>query len=393
MWNVVIGTGFGDEGKGLLTDWLAANNPDAIVVRFNGGAQAGHTVQTMKGERHVFSHFPSGAFAGNPGYLSSFFVCNPLLHGKELAQIQKKGLNTLLRVDPRTPITTPWDMLMNQAMEEKRAGRRHGSCGMGFGETIERSQYNDYLLVAEDLKDHDTLAKKIERIRSEWVWKRASETETQSFFLSECGAFALQPEMRTQFLHDLLLFSESLKIKKGIGKEAVLEGAQGLLLDQQLGYFPHVTRSYTGLTNVVALAKEEGIDSIRVIYATRAYLTRHGAGPLQGELAEPPYPNIVDKTNIENPWQGKLRFALLDADLLKNTISRDMARVADSGIKITPEIAVSCLDQMDHVRFMQGGIEQSLPRKQFAPWLGKFLGMKWHASYGPTRYAIFSQTN
>lgn len=72
---VVIGSSFRDEGKGLMTDYYASQNPDAVIVRYNGGAQAGHTVTTPDGKRHVFSHFSSGSFAGNPTYLSHFF-CN-----------------------------------------------------------------------------------------------------------------------------------------------------------------------------------------------------------------------------------------------------------------------------------------------------------------------------
>src|SRR5262249_12200450 len=135
---VIIGANLGDEGKGLLTDFHAAAAPGALIVRFNGGAQAGHTVVTPDARRHVFSHFGSGSFAGAATYLSRFFVSHPTLFLRERAQLAALGLAPTVHVDPRSPITTPYDMLINQAVETARAGARHGSCGIGFGETIQR---------------------------------------------------------------------------------------------------------------------------------------------------------------------------------------------------------------------------------------------------------------
>ncbi len=70
----VIGAGYGDEGKGLMTDYFSSQYDDAVVIRSNGGAQAGHTVVTPEGQRHVFSHFGSGTFNGSPTFLSRHFV-------------------------------------------------------------------------------------------------------------------------------------------------------------------------------------------------------------------------------------------------------------------------------------------------------------------------------
>lgn len=87
---VVIGSSFGDCGKGLVTDYLCSQGA-GIVVRFNGGANAGHTVVTPDGQRHVFSHFGSGTLLGVPTFLSSFFVCNPIQFAKELDRIAGTG--------------------------------------------------------------------------------------------------------------------------------------------------------------------------------------------------------------------------------------------------------------------------------------------------------------
>lgn len=105
----------------------------------------------------------------------------------------------------------------------------------------------------------------------------------------------------------------------------VFEGAQGLLLDQDRGAFPYVTRSHTGIRNALNVAAEAGIATLDVTYVTRAYLTRHGAGPLANELPDKPYAGIEDRTNVPNEFQGTLRFAHLDLDLLARTVRTDFA--------------------------------------------------------------------
>src|ERR1041384_2446319 len=86
----VIGANWGDEGKGLITDYLAAKEPDSsLVIRFNGGANAGHTVVTPAGLRHVFGHYGSGTLAGARTFLSRHFICNPILCNREFRHLRE----------------------------------------------------------------------------------------------------------------------------------------------------------------------------------------------------------------------------------------------------------------------------------------------------------------
>ena len=126
----VIGSGYGDEGKGLVTDSLSAST--TRVVRYNGGAQAGHTVCKANGIRHVFHHVGAGTFSGATTHLSKFFVVNPILANQELAELAQLGYNPVITVDLYAPVTTPIDMMINQAVEQQRGNNRHGSCGIGF---------------------------------------------------------------------------------------------------------------------------------------------------------------------------------------------------------------------------------------------------------------------
>ena len=124
----VIGSAYGDEGKGLAVDALTSRarraREDVCVVRSNGGAQAGHTVVTPEGRRHVFSHIGAGALAGARTHLSRFFVVNPMVFGREATNLGAHILEQGVTIDPRAPVTTPWDMLLNQGVERARGPAR-----------------------------------------------------------------------------------------------------------------------------------------------------------------------------------------------------------------------------------------------------------------------------
>lgn len=356
---VVIGAHYGDEGKGLLTDFhAAAAGPDALVVRFNGGAQAGHTVVTPDGRRHVFSHVGSGAFVGASTFLSRFFVANPMLFHRELAALSALGVTPAVSIDGGAPVTTPWDMLINQTVEAARGAGRHGSCGIGFGETIERNLDSRFALTASHLESSDRLTRTLDSVRRDYVPARLARLGLADRWPA-LRDLALSDDLFQNYLGDVAAFLACVDLG-GVGalrraRHVIFEGAQGLLLDQDRGAFPHVTRSNTGLRNVLALAGEAGIEALDVTYATRAYVTRHGAGPLAHEIAGPPTDAVRDATNVPNAWQGSLRFAWLDLDLLREAIADDLSDVPAS-IQVRPGVAVTCIDQVgDQTTCIKGG--------------------------------------
>jgi adenylosuccinate synthase len=342
----VIGAAYGDEGKGLMTDRLVAKTNAPLVVRTNGGAQAGHTVTTPDGRRHVFSHIGSGAFAGAATHLSRFMVTHPMFFLSEREQVLALGGDVRVSVDPRAIVTTPFDILVNQIVEESRGTARHGSCGMGFGETIERNLRADVAISMADLTGSRLgMVSKLERIRRNWVPDRLAKlgvTEVPEKF----DGIVRDDAILRRFLDDCDAFVENVTsmYDADIPDRALFEGAQGLLLDQDYGAFPHVTRSNTGIMNMAAIAREAGIDVIEVTYATRAYTTRHGAGPIAHEGDNMSYAEIVDPTNINNDWQGTIRAAPLDLDVLAAAISHDLNRAG--GVEVRASVAVSCLDQI-----------------------------------------------
>jgi adenylosuccinate synthase len=266
---VVIGAHFGDEGKGLLTDFLA--RPDSVVVRFNGGAQAGHTVQTPTGQRHVFHHIGAGSLRGSETHLSRYFISNPLLLADERAALARLGLTPTLSADPAGLVTTPYDMMLNQMAEQARGEARHGSCGLGINETIKRHNRGPAVSVAI-LGQPAKLRGLLHVIRTGWVahraralgltitpdWRRRLDNDAiLDGFVDAAGDFAVN------------LIGDRARLHAAADQGVVFEGAQGLLLDQAHRFFPHVTHSNTGLRNVIALAEAAGIAALDVTYVSR----------------------------------------------------------------------------------------------------------------------------
>ncbi len=365
----VIGAAYGDEGKGLMTDALAeALGPSTLVVRSNGGAQAGHTVVTPDGRRHVFHHVGSGALAGAATHLSRCFVHQPMLLGEEVRALRAFGARLDISADPRGYVTTPWDMMVNQIAEQARGNARHGSCGLGFGETVGRCEETDYALTVADLTRSD-LAGCLRAIQYEWLPSRLAalgldrlDAEQRELLSSE-AILERYVEDTAAFLRVVRLADDS---SIGRAEAVIFEGAQGLLLDQDQGVFPHVTRSRTGIANPLSIAEEAGIECLDVLYVTRCYLTRHGRGPMADERDLAPDFAVVDPTNRPNPWQGRLRLGYLDLDLLARAIAADTAVAGPPGVRTAAHLGVTCLDQArGRIPFRCGGGEQELEARAF----------------------------
>jgi len=329
----VIGSSFGDEGKGLTVDYLCRTQGAGSVVRFNGGANAGHTVVTPDGQRHIFRHFGSGTFLGIPTYLSSHFICNPILFFHELEELRQLGVKPAIYAHPDCLVTTFVDMLINQHHETEREHNRHGTTGVGVHETQIRSHAKHLKITFSDLLNHRNLQYILEELCGKYAPFRTGGSKIHDngmteAFIKACDAFAewVKPA-GIQQCHD-----------------PIFEGAQGLLLDQNnKEFFPHVTHSNTGMKNVRELCDQAGIVSCETYYVSRSYLTRHGAGPLPGE---DPSMQFHDDTNQDNNWQGSLRFAPLDMDALFNRVLTDKQFPVTSGKGKNIHLVMTHCDQL-----------------------------------------------
>lgn len=388
--NCVVGANFGDEGKGLFTDYFT--RADSVVVRFNGGAQAGHTVTRDDGKRHVFSHFGAGTMKGARTFLSDYFVVNPALFAKEKYQLETMGYSPRISVDGRCYVTTPYDMLINQTVENHRADGRHGSCGVGFGETIERSEreYDSrFILSVSDLMNDRIVRDKLVAIASEYTPERLYRL---GIFMTPFVKQILDsPHVIDNYLADCERFIKNVNIcdlSEMKTSHLVFEGAQGLLLDQSADYWPHVTRSNTGIKNVMSLIENLSVSELNILYASRSYLTRHGAGRINQELESRPTTKVVDLTNFRNAYQGSLRFAYLDVDGLDKSINTDLLNL--NGMHANVSLGISCIDQLDEYGFVHhDGDLHKVPSYYFSSWLFDKVNVNGlYESTGPTRNHI-----
>lgn len=374
--DVVIGAGYGDEGKGLMTDFLASQYDESIVIRFNGGAQAGHTVRTND-KVHVFSHFGSGTFANAHTYLSEFFIVNPIVFMSEGAVLEKMIKPPAVTIHPDAPVTTPYDMLINQAMA------KNNSCGMGIWETTCRHPY--FPLRAADLRlSKAQLRAKLIDIRDNYIPNRLT---VLGFTLPEVYQEALMSEnIMEAYLHDCggLAGYVTIGRLKPTNIPIIFEGAQGLLLDKD--FDPEGTPTNTGLTNVIPIARSLDINQLHVNYMIRAYMTRHGSGSFP---TENPAMQYEDVTNVLNKYQGPLRQGVFDYDLVGEAVTAD--RDHNTGwIDTKTRLVVTHLDQMP--AYIEAKVENEIKvysREHFASNMARGMRVNDYAeSWGPTRKDI-----
>lgn len=359
---IVIGANFGDEGKGLMTDYFChqaeQRNENCIVVLHNGGAQRGHTVTTPTGIKHVFHHFGSGTFCEADTYCSKDFILNPMIFSQEFEELKALGYEPKVYIHPLCKISTPFDMILNQIIEEHRSGNRHGSCGMGIYETYLRKKLGKHTLLFNELYllDDEEIKNRLYLMRDEWLPLRL-DYEGIKFIPSGWGDIISNSSLITHYIEDLrLLQNNSCKTNDTIltyYKNIVFESGQGLLLDKNnIEYYPHLTPSNTGINNPLEVITKSFPNKsdmkIESCYVTRTYLTRHGAGRLDGECHKTEInPNIEDLTNIPNPHQGTLRYAKLDEESLEKRILNDFKPVRKYGATLS--LAVTHENEYNYV--------------------------------------------
>ncbi|MEM2159380.1 MAG: adenylosuccinate synthetase [Candidatus Nitrosotenuis sp.] len=332
----IIGANFGDEGKGLFTDYFANVRHDGIVVRHSGGAQVGHTVVLEDGKRHVFSHFGSGSFVGLPTFLGKEFVIHPSVFKRELIELWKKQVDPKVVADPRSIITTHIDVILNQSLERKRV-ERHGSVGLGFCETIERNTHEEFGLTLIDLfsvKQNELqnfILSKMKHFRNAWLNVRLEQLELTEADLPEYF-FTDTHEMDKVFADMCMWVRQNIRMAPpetlDLYGTVIFEGSQGLALDQNSSNFPHVTRANTGVKNAIEMLDESGIDisQFTAMYVSRTYMTKHGAGPLPHEDDAFKWPT-EDETNISHEFQGEFRTAPINMSEMGDRIMTDFKQI------------------------------------------------------------------
>lgn len=315
---VVIGLGFGDEGKGLATSFLCSRTENPLVVRFSSGHNAGHTV-VHKGQRHVFSSFGSGTLQGVPTYWSKDCTFYPIAFLNELNILKELGIEPRIFLNPLCPVTTPYDVFNNRVIAPIT---KHGSVGVGFGSTIKRNEDN-YRLFVQDLYYEKIFIEKLSNISKYYGYEKVISSQEIDYFVK----MSLGIRKYIILQNDIIINHYS----------PIFEGSQGILLDQTFGFFPNVTRANTTSKNAFELYP----DITEVYYVTRTYQTRHGNGFMTNEVEPLKLVNNEKETNIEN-YQGKFRTSPLDIELLNYAIDCDL----NFSKQVKHNLIITCYDQL-----------------------------------------------
>ena len=296
---IVLGSLFGDEGKGATVQYLCKEKINKgivpLVIRFSGGPQAGHRVM-HNGIDHVCSLLGSGVLLDCPTYLHEDVMIDPISLMNEIKSLQQFGINPQVFIHPYCRVIHPDDIYRNKSNEKTI---KDGTCGCGIYECFKRN-----------LKHPDILLS---------ISGALSSPEDY------VGLFGLK--------HNIEEFIEACKwinkfchirgldeIEDNYGS-LIFEGSQGLLLDMENGFMPNCTPSKVGLNGI----PEKYLQNAEVFLVMRSYLTRHGNGynPVGEDFVRKYFRHLEEPTNLDNGPQGLFKIGVLDLDLVIRSFDRN----------------------------------------------------------------------
>ncbi len=275
---IILGAQFGDEGKGKITDLLAEKAE--LVVRFQGGNNAGHTV-VVQGKEFKFHLLPSGVVQGKKVLIGAGVVLDPRVLKKELDQINWK---VDLVIDPRTHIITPWHVLFDELFETERGQNLIGTTKRGIGPCY-ADKANKQGIRFEELISEEKLRNAVEKLffqKNQIVEKVFSQK--MPFTVNEVvEEYSFLGKLFSKFKKDVSMeLFNALEAEKNV----LFEGAQGTFLDLDFGSYPFVTSSNPTIGGAFT-GSGVGFKHVKkVIGVVKAYTTRVGSGPFPTELKD-----------------------------------------------------------------------------------------------------------
>jgi adenylosuccinate synthase len=355
---IVVDLGFGDAGKGLLTDFLARRLDAGLVVRYNGGAQAGHNVVAPDGRHHTFAQFGSGTLIpGVRTYLSRHMVVHPgalLVEGDLLVSQGVHDAFSRLRISDQARVITPFHQAANRIRELARGAHRHGSCGAGVGEAVEDARLHPSdCLLAGDLAQPAVRRRKLHAIRAReraQIAPLCQGLSLSSPLAREWAIFEGEEVIDAWTasicrITDLGLVASDSRLQRWLhaAETVIFEGAQGVLLDADAGFHPFTTWSNATAANALDLIAEwaPGSPAFK-IGVLRSYAVRHGPGPLPTETDA--FAASVHEHNQSNDWQGAVRYGWFDAVLARYALA------VTGGVDA---LTVTHLDLLSHLKTWQ----------------------------------------
>ena len=342
---VILGTQWGDEGKGKIVDLLTEKA--SLVTRFQGGHNAGHTL-VIGGEKTALHLIPSGILRKDVNCLiGNGVVLAPDALLVELEKLEQQGIDvrSRLKISPGCPLILPYHIALDQARELARGEKKIGTTGRGIGPAYEDKVARRGLRFG-DLANMERFAERLETVleyhnfRLEHYFKVAPVDFDETLALAKQWAEQLLPMSAN--------VTEMLVAARNEGKNVLFEGAQGTLLDIDHGTYPYVTSSNT---TAGAASTGTGLGPLSLDYVmgiTKAYTTRVGSGPFPTEL----FCDIGEHLAIKGKEVGtttgrKRRTGWFDAVALRHAVIVNSI----SGLCITK---LDVLDEIETVKICVG---------------------------------------
>jgi adenylosuccinate synthase len=314
---VIVGTQWGDEGKGKIVDLLSEFSD--FVVRFQGGNNAGHTI-VVDGEQFISHLVPSGILQKKTCLIGNGVVVDPEVLVQELDNLNKKGIDVgpdTLKVSEKAHIIMPYHKQIDLAREKKKGDKKIGTTGRGIGPCYEDKACRRGIRFV-DLIDFQGFTEKIKTILEEknFYLKHylSSETVDPESIIGPYKEYA--ERLAPHVVNISIVMSQAIKANKQI----LFEGAQGTHLDIDHGTYPYVTSSNTISGNACCGAGIGPKEITGVVGIVKAYTTRVGEGPFPTEL----FDEIGDAIQVKGAEFGattgrKRRCGWLDSVLLRNS--------------------------------------------------------------------------
>ncbi|MFZ4553636.1 MAG: adenylosuccinate synthase [Burkholderiales bacterium] len=342
---VVVGTQWGDEGKGKVVDWLTDHAQG--VVRFQGGHNAGHTL-VIGGKKTVLHLIPSGILReGVACYIGNGVVVSPQALLEEIDTLHKAGVDVAsrLRISEACPVILPYHVALDQARESARGSAKIGTTGRGIGPAYEDKVARRAVRL-QDLFYRERLAAKLGEVLDfhNFVLKHYFRAPVVDFASVLDQALHLAERIRPMIADVPRLLYEANRD----GHNLLFEGAQGTLLDVDHGTYPFVTSSNC-LAGAASAGAGVGPHTLHAVLGiTKAYTTRVGSGPFPTELDDEVGKHLATKGNEFGSTTGRARrVGWFDAAALKRSIQINGV----TGLCVTK---LDVLDGVEDVRIAVG---------------------------------------
>jgi adenylosuccinate synthase len=346
---VVIGTQWGDEGKGKIVDWLT--DEVSAVVRFQGGHNAGHTL-VINGEKTVLHVIPSGILHDNVQcVIGNGVVLEPHELLKEVKALEARGVpvRDRLKISPACPLILPHHVQLDLAREEARGSKKIGTTGRGIGPAYEDKAARRGLRLG-DMFYWQSFADKLAEVMEYHnfmltnYYKKPSVDFAET--LDQCSEVA---EQIKPMVADVVPLLHGMREN---GDNLLFEGAQGAMLDVDLGTYPYVTSSNT-TAGGTAVGSGFGPTYLNyVLGITKAYATRVGSGPFPTELFDETGQRLAERGHEFGSTTGRpRRCGWFDAVALRQAVQINSI----SGLCLTK---LDVLDGLEQIRICTGYQEQ-----------------------------------